>query len=52
MRAFAPLFSADGRMAADTADSVKRVLSVSLENVRAANLDLTQTYTNSFLPVK
>ena len=52
MRAFAPLFSADGRMAADTADNVKRVLSVSLENVRAANLDLTHTYTNSFLPVK
>jgi hypothetical protein len=25
---------------------------VSLENVRAANLDLTQTYTNSFLPAK
>jgi NitT/TauT family transport system substrate-binding protein len=52
MRAFAPLFSADGRMAADTADGVKRVLSVSLESVRAVNLDLTRTYTNRFLPLK
>ena len=50
VRAFAPLFSADGRMDAELANGVKRVLSVSLENVRAANLDLAQTYTDSFLP--
>jgi len=52
MRAFAPLFSTDGRMAAETADVVKRVLSVSLEAVRTANIDLGRTYTNTFLPVK
>lgn len=52
MTAFAPLFSADGRMAAETADGVKRVLSVSLKNVRTANIDLGQTYTNHFLPAK
>jgi NitT/TauT family transport system substrate-binding protein len=52
MRAFAPLFSGDGRMVAETAAGVKRVLSVSLENVRAADVDLTRTYTNEFLPVK
>lgn len=52
MRAFAPLFSPDGRMDAETANGVKRVLSVSLENVRTANIDLAQTYTNSFLPAK
>jgi NitT/TauT family transport system substrate-binding protein len=52
MKAFAPLFSADGRIDASTADGVKRVLSVSLENVRVANIDLAQTYTNSFLPAK
>jgi NitT/TauT family transport system substrate-binding protein len=52
MRAFAPLFSADGRLDAETADGVKRVLSVSLENVRVAKMDLAQTYTNSFLPAK
>jgi NitT/TauT family transport system substrate-binding protein len=52
MRAFAPLFSTDGRMAPETATLVKQVLSVSLENVRAANIDLTQTYTNELLPVK
>ena len=27
-------------------------LSVSLENVRAANIELAQTYTSSFLPAK
>jgi NitT/TauT family transport system substrate-binding protein len=52
MRAFAPLFSADGRMVAETAGVVNRVLSVSLENVRDAKIDLGLTYTNSFLPAK
>ena len=52
MKAFAPLFSADGRLDARTADGVKRVLSVSLENVRVANIDLAQTYTNRLLPAK
>jgi NitT/TauT family transport system substrate-binding protein len=52
MRAFAPLFSTDGRLAPETANVVKRVLSVSLEKVRDANIDLAQTYTNEFLPVK
>ena len=51
MRAFVPLFSPDGRMAAGTAEVVQRVLSTSIESVRNATIDLAQTYTNEFLPV-
>ena len=52
MRAFKPLYSADGRMVAETADTVRRVLSTSLENVRDAKLDLDRTYTNDLLPAR
>ena len=52
MRAFAPLYSPDGRMVAETADVVKRVISVSLETVRVAEIDLGRTYTNNLLPVQ
>jgi len=52
MRAFKPLFSVDGRMVAATADTVRRVLSTSLENVRDAQLDLQRTYTNDLLPAR
>jgi hypothetical protein len=51
MRAFRPLFSPDGRMVSDTADVVRRVLSISLDNVRTASIDLERTYTNTLLPV-
>jgi NitT/TauT family transport system substrate-binding protein len=50
MRAFRPLFSTDGRMVSGTADIVRRVLSISLERVRTATIDLEQTYTNTLLP--
>src|SRR5262249_55212933 len=50
MRAFTPLFSIDGRMVAGTADTVRRVLAISLEDVRGASIDLQRTYTNTLLP--
>jgi hypothetical protein len=52
MRAFKPLFSVDGRLVAETAQTVRRVLSTSLENVRDSQLDLQRTYTNDLLPAR
>src|SRR5262245_5547574 len=51
MRAFRPLFSRDGRMVSETAGVVRRVLSISLDNVRTADIDLDRTYTNKLLPL-
>jgi len=44
-----PMFSPDGVMRADGAEAVKKVLSLSLEKVRAANVDTAQTFTNEFV---
>jgi len=44
-----PMISADGRIDAESANAVRRVLEVSIEKVRKANIDLSQTYTNEFL---
>ena len=43
------ILSPDGVMAADGPEAVKKVLSVSLEKVRAANVDTASTYTNEFV---
>jgi NitT/TauT family transport system substrate-binding protein len=43
------MFSADGRMTADGAEAVKRVLAASIEKVRLTNPDVARTYTNAFL---
>jgi NitT/TauT family transport system substrate-binding protein len=43
------MLSEDGRFTPESAEAVKRVLSVSLEKVRSANIDLAKTYTNEFL---
>lgn len=45
-----PIFSADGRMPEDGPPAVLRVLSLSLPKVRDARIDLSQTYTNGYLP--
>ena len=47
-----PMFSEDGRMPAEGAEAVKRVVSVSLESVRMGRFDLAQTYTNEFVPTR
>ncbi len=44
-----PMYSVDGRMSADGPATVKKVLSVSLPNVRNANFDLASTYTNEWV---
>jgi len=44
-----PMFSPDGLMAADGADIVRTLLAGSLEKVRGATIDVTKTYTNSFV---
>jgi NitT/TauT family transport system substrate-binding protein len=43
------MLSEDGRLTPESAAIVKKVLSVSLEKVRSANIDLAKTYTNEFL---
>jgi NitT/TauT family transport system substrate-binding protein len=46
------MFSPDGAMSAEGAEAVKKVLSVSLEKVRAANVDTAQTFTNELVRSK
>jgi NitT/TauT family transport system substrate-binding protein len=43
------MYSQDGVMRREAAEAVKRVLGLSLEKVRAADIDVTTTYTNEFL---
>lgn len=43
------MLSEDGRLTPESAAMVRKVLSVSLETVRSANIDLSKTYTNEFL---
>jgi NitT/TauT family transport system substrate-binding protein len=44
-----PMFSPDGVMRAEGAEAVKKVLSLSLNKVRSANIDTAQTFTNEFV---
>lgn len=44
-----PMFSPDGRMPADGPALVKKVLSVTMEKVRAADVVLADTYTNEWV---
>jgi len=43
------MFSPDGAMADDGAQAVHKLLSESVEKVRAAKIDLSRTYTNEFI---
>ena len=45
-----PMYSIDGRIRPESAETVRRVLAGSLEQVRNARIDLSLTYTNQFLP--
>jgi len=45
-----PMYSIDGRIRPESAEAVRKVLEGSLEKVRAAQIDLSTTYTNAFLP--
>jgi NitT/TauT family transport system substrate-binding protein len=44
-----PMFSPDGRMTPDGAESVRRLLAGSMEKVRDHTIDLSKTYTNEFV---
>jgi NitT/TauT family transport system substrate-binding protein len=44
-----PMFSPDGRMAADGAEAVHTLLAGSMPSVRDARIDVSKTYTNGFL---
>ncbi|MBE3596961.1 MAG: ABC transporter substrate-binding protein [Hydrogenibacillus sp.] len=44
-----PMFSPDGFMHQSGAEAVKKVLSISIEDVRKADVDVQQTYTNDLL---
>ena len=44
-----PMFSADGVMDAEGAQAVRTVLEGSMEKVRGARIDLSNTYTNEFI---
>ncbi len=49
LRALQAMLSPDGAMSPDGAQAVLKVLSLSIESVRSASIDLSQTYTNQFL---
>lgn len=44
-----PMYSVDGRIRPESAEAVRNVLAGSIEKVRAANIDLSKTYTNEFV---
>ncbi len=46
------MLSADGRMSVEGALAVRKVLGVSLEAVRSADIDVGKTFSNEFLAVK
>lgn len=43
------MYSPDGVMRLEAAEAVRRVLSLSLEKVRRADIDLSKTYSNNFV---
>lgn len=45
------MYSHNGMMRPDAAEAVKKVLSMSIEKVRTANIDVASTYTNEFVSV-
>ena len=43
------MLSKDGKLTPESAETVRKVLSVSLSDVRTARIDLEKTYTNEFI---
>jgi NitT/TauT family transport system substrate-binding protein len=52
LRTTQAMLSLDGRITPESAAAVLKVLSVSLDEVRTASIDLSKTYTDEFLPVE
>ena len=44
-----PMYSLDGRIRAESAEAVRKVLAASVQSVRVADIDLKRTYTNEYL---
>lgn len=51
LRTAQAMLSLDGRITTESAAAVLKVLSVSLDSVRTASIDLGKTYTDEFLPL-
>jgi NitT/TauT family transport system substrate-binding protein len=49
MRIAQAMLSTDGRLTPESTEAVRRVLSLSLDQVRDAHIDLAKTYTNEFV---
>lgn len=49
LQASMPMFSPDGLMAGEGAEVVRTLLASSMEKVRTATIDVSQTYTNEFI---
>ncbi len=47
-----PLYSLNGRIDPESAETVRAVLAESLDRVRDAKIDLAKTYTNQYLPAQ
>jgi NitT/TauT family transport system substrate-binding protein len=47
-----PMYSIDGRINAESAEIVRKVLAESLERVRDAKVDLSKTWSNDYLPAQ
>ena len=45
-----PMYSADGKLTMEGARTAREVLSLSLEKVRAVNVDVSRTFTNAYVP--
>jgi hypothetical protein len=43
------MFSGDGRMSAEGAEAVHKLIAGSIDKVGAATIDLSKTYTNEFV---
>jgi NitT/TauT family transport system substrate-binding protein len=50
LRGSMAMFSPDGRMSREGAEAVRTILAESMDNVRAANVDVGKTYTNELVP--
>jgi hypothetical protein len=46
------MYSPDGQITRQGAEAVKAVLSMSVEKVRNANVDVDKTFTNKFITMK
>lgn len=49
LKAVQAMLSPDGKLTPESAEAVRKVLSISVDNVRTGTIDLSRTYTNEFV---